>query len=142
MPHLRVSNNSTRQIAYAVAAPNDPATARSGVWSCAGAACAFVRPPNRPVQSRDVPGNTGNSQMNSVTLTARDEPPSGCRGPAKAGAVLLLVGGAVLMIAGTFEQYESGGGWYGGIAGWFGFMCGLVVVCIAIAILVVLKMSE
>jgi hypothetical protein len=46
------------------------------------------------------------------------------------------------MIAGTFEQYESGGGWYGGIAGWFGFMCGLVVVCIAFAILVVLKMSE
>jgi len=80
--------------------------------------------------------------MNSVTLTARDEPPSGCRGPAKAGAVLLLVVGAVLVIAGTFEQYESGGGWYGGIAGWFGFMCGLVVVCIAIAILVVLKMSE
>jgi hypothetical protein len=80
--------------------------------------------------------------MNSVTLTPPDQPSSGCRGPARAGAVLLLVGGAVLIVAGTFEQYDGGGGWYGGIAGWFGLMCGAVAVCLAIAIWIVLKMSE
>lgn len=46
------------------------------------------------------------------------------------------------MIAGTIEQHGSGGGWYGGLSGWFEMMCGVVAVCIAIAILVVLKMSE
>jgi len=78
--------------------------------------------------------------MNS--MTSQDEPPSGCRGPAKAGAVLLLIGGAVLMIAGEFGQFEGGGGWYGGIGGWFELMCGAFAVCLAIAILVVLKVSE
>lgn len=56
--------------------------------------------------------------------------------------MLLLVGGAVLLFAGTFGEYDSGGGWYGGIAGWFRVMCGAVAVCLAIAIWIVLKMSE
>jgi hypothetical protein len=75
-------------------------------------------------------------------MTPPDQPSSGCRGAARAGAVLLLIAGALLIVAGRFEQFNGGGGWYGGIAGWIGLMYGALAVCLAIAIWIVLKMSE